>query len=260
MNMNEEMRNMKISGSGSMPGGDFDKVSVSGAGKVDGSLRCEELNCSGSAKIAGNARVAERLHCSGSVKVEGDVGCGGEMHVSGAFQCGGDAAAQEFHGSGATRIGGELSGGELHVSGVLHAARVHCTELRASGSLDIDGGVEAERAALSGVVRIGGLLNAEKLEFYPAGRCEVGDIGGADIRVLRLPTAKSLLNIFRTSAPGTLSVRTIEGDYVELENVTAESVSGKTVRIGAGCHIQHVEYTESLDAEPGTVGESFKAE
>ncbi len=177
--MNEEKRNMKISGSGSMPGGEFDKVSVSGAGKVDGSLRCEELNCSGSAKIAGDARVAERLHCSGSVKVEGDVGCGGEMHVSGAFQCGGNAAAQEFHGSGATRIGGELSGTELHVSGVLHAARVHCTELRASGSLDVDGGVEAERAALSGVVKIGGLLNAEKLEFYPAGHCEVGDIGGA---------------------------------------------------------------------------------
>ena len=197
--MSEEKRNMKISGSGSMPGGEFDKVSVSGAGKVDGSLRCEELNCSGSAKIAGNARVAERLHCSGSVKVEGDVGCSGEMHVSGAFQCGGDAAAQEFHGSGATRIGGELSGGELHVSGVLHAAGVHCTELRASGSLDIDGGVEAERAALSGLVKIGGLLNAEKLEFYPAGHCEVGDIGGADIRVLRLPTAKSLLNIFHTS-------------------------------------------------------------
>ncbi len=259
--MSEEKRNMKISGSGSMPGGEFDKVSVSGAGKVDGSLRCEELNCSGSAKIAGNARVAERLHCSGSVKVEGDVGCGGVMHVSGAFQCGGDAAAQEFHGSGATRIGGELSGTELHVSGVLHAASVHCTELRASGSLDIDGGVEAERAALSGVVKIGGLLNAEKLEFYPGGHCEVGDIGGADIRVLRSTTPNSLLSLLRFTSPaGTLSVRTIEGDYVELENVTAESVSGKTVRIGEGCHIQHVEYSESLDAAPGTVGESFKAE
>lgn len=257
MNDKEKM-DMKISGSSTMPGGEYDRVSISGSGKVAGSLRCEELRCSGSAKVEGDARVTANLSCSGSAKVEGDVGCGGEMKVSGAFGCGGNAAAKEFHGSGSTRIDGELNCGVVHASGVLQAARIHCTELHASGSLRVSGDVEAERASISALVKIDGLLNAEKLEFYPSGSCEIGDIGGAEIRVLRSAGAVGLFGFARKSMAGTLSVRTIEGDSVELENVTAESVRGKTVRIGEGCHIQRVEYSESLDAAPGTVGEAVQ--
>ena len=63
--MNEHI-DMKISGSSSMPGGEYGKVSISGAGKVQGSLKCEEL------------------HCSGAAKVHGDVDCAGELRTNGA--------------------------------------------------------------------------------------------------------------------------------------------------------------------------------
>ena len=59
--MNEHI-DMKISGSSTMPGGEYRRVSISGAGKVQGSLKCEEL------------------HCSGAAKVQGDVDCAGELH------------------------------------------------------------------------------------------------------------------------------------------------------------------------------------
>ena len=49
---------------------------------------------------------------------------------------------------------------------------------------------------------------------------------------------------------------TIEGDDIELENVEAEIVRGKYVRIGHGCRIGTVEYGENLEAEPGTVSRS----
>ena len=42
--MNEHI-DMKISGSSTMPGGEYGSVSISGAGKVNGSLKCEELHC-----------------------------------------------------------------------------------------------------------------------------------------------------------------------------------------------------------------------
>ena len=64
--MNEVHRNVKISGRDPMPGGKYHKASVSGAGRVEGSLRCEELRRSGSAKIADDARVAELLYWSGT--------------------------------------------------------------------------------------------------------------------------------------------------------------------------------------------------
>ena len=48
--MNDIM-DMKISGSSAMPGGEYRLVSISGSGKAQGSLRCESLRCSGSARV-----------------------------------------------------------------------------------------------------------------------------------------------------------------------------------------------------------------
>ena len=62
--MNDIM-DMKISGSSAMPGGEYRTVSISGSGKVQGSLRCESLRCSGSAKVQGDVDCAGEIRCSG---------------------------------------------------------------------------------------------------------------------------------------------------------------------------------------------------
>lgn len=59
--MNEHI-DMKISGSSTMPGGEYGRVSISGAGKVNGSLKCEELHCSGAAKV--QATWTARANCT----------------------------------------------------------------------------------------------------------------------------------------------------------------------------------------------------
>ena len=81
--MNEHI-DMKISGSSSMPGGEYRRVSISGAGKVQGSLKCEELHCSGAAKVQGDVDCAGELHTSGAGKVAGNARCG-SLSSSGAF-------------------------------------------------------------------------------------------------------------------------------------------------------------------------------
>ena len=62
--MNDIM-DMKISGSSAMPGGEYRTVSISGSGKVQGSLRCESLRCSGSARVQGDVDCAGEIRCSG---------------------------------------------------------------------------------------------------------------------------------------------------------------------------------------------------
>ena len=81
--MNEHI-DMKISGASSMPGGEYGRVSISGAGKVQGSLKCEELHCSGAAKVQGDVDCAGELHTSGAAKVFGSARCG-SLSSSGAF-------------------------------------------------------------------------------------------------------------------------------------------------------------------------------
>ena len=51
--MSDKM-DMRISGSSTMPGGEYGKVSISGSGKVQGNLKCESLSCSGAGKVKGD--------------------------------------------------------------------------------------------------------------------------------------------------------------------------------------------------------------
>lgn len=69
------------------------------------------------------------------------------------------------------------------------------------------------------------------------------------------PTQVSLLGLFHGSV-SCAQVGDIEGDDVDLEYTQADVVRGRRVRIGEGCSIGRVEYSESLDAWDGTVGES----
>ena len=83
--MNDIM-DMKISGSSAMPGGEYRTVSISGSGKVQGSLRCESLRCSGSARVQGDVDCAGEIRCSGSSRVTGDIACQ-ELGCSGSSRC-----------------------------------------------------------------------------------------------------------------------------------------------------------------------------
>ena len=250
--MNEHI-DMKISGSSTMPGGEYGRVSISGAGKVQGSLKCEELHCSGAAKVHGDVDCAGELCTSGAGKVAGSVRCG-SLTASGTFS----AQTVQVEGlasvSGSLRTEQALTADELRASGSLEAGSVHCRALRSSGSCRFNGDVEAETAVLSGAVQIGGLLNAETVEISVNPAVHISAIGGGTIRVLQKDTT-TFLGIFRTS-PGCARIGSIEGDNIELENVEAEIVRGKYVRIGHGCRIGTVEYGENLEAEHGTVRQS----
>lgn len=250
--MNEHI-DMKISGSSSMPGGEYRRVSISGAGKVQGSLKCEELHCSGAAKVQGDVDCAGELHTSGAAKVFGSARCG-SLSSSGAFSAQSVQVEALASVSGSLRTEQALTADELRASGSLEAGSVHCRALRSSGSCRVSGDVEAETAVLFGAVEIGGLLNAETVEISANHAVHIHAIGGGTIRVLQKDTT-TFLGIFRTSL-GCARIGSIEGDNIELENVEAEIVRGKYVRIGHGCRIGTVEYGENLEAEPGTVRQS----
>lgn len=254
--MNEQI-NMNISGSSTMPGGEYGSVSISGAGKINGSLKCTGLHCSGAARIHGSADCSGEIRSSGSVKIEGSAHCQ-SLSASGSLIVDAELTVQQqSHSSGSVHVAGHLTADEIHASGSLDAQAVHCREFKCSGACRIAGDLEAETAVLSGAVEIGGLLNAETVEISVNPAVHIHAIGGGTIRVLQKDTT-TFLGIFRTS-PGCARIGSIEGDDIELEYVEAEIVRGKYVRIGRGCRIGTVEYGENLEAEPGTVARSTQS-
>lgn len=257
---------LKISGSSSVMGGEYNTVSISGAGKINGNLKCDSFACSGSGKLLGDLE-AESVRSSGSTKIEGSVQCQ-TASVSGSFACGNLEVSEELHASGGIHVSGSLRGGQVRISGSLKTEEgIYCRDMKVSGTCEVQSGdLNAELFRCSGVLQVPGLLNAETVEIYPTYASRVGSIGGTDIRISTGQTGKRgghswaiFISGFRVSTnPGPIQVDTIEGDTVELEYTKAQVVRGTNVRIGKGCKIDRVEYSESLDAEDGTVEEAVK--
>ena len=221
-------QNLNCSGSTRVDGGEYGEVRVSASLRVDGDLRCDALQCSGSAKIEGALSCAGEVRCSGSVKVAGEAAM-----QEGRFS--GSVKAQSLHCTGTRQCSGAAEGD------------IHAEELEIAGSLRAPA-VEAERFHASGVFRINGLLNAGEITLSRGGLYQAGDIGCTTLRVVQDAHVISLGRRKRA-----LEAQSIEGDTLELLDTQAAVVRGRFVRVGAGCVIDRVEYSEDLTVEDGGI-------
>ena len=234
---------MELSGSGVITAGDYEKVRISGSGKMEGLVRCDSLHTAGSVhgcelQCRGDVRTAGSMRLDGSLTAD-------EMATSGSASVGGDCKVKnKLKCSGSTRIGG----------------MVKCGNLCVSGSIDVTKGIEAEEIEISGSVCCGDLMNAEKIniETDPQSRVDIESIGGNSISInqnfykrksviSRLPLLSAMIG----SSGGTAVIKnSIEGDTVAVEGVKAKSVTGRIVTIGEDCEIDLVQYSEQIKIHP----------
>ncbi len=237
--MSERANSASISGAGRISGGTYDRVTISGAGKVIGDLAANELRISGAGKVEGKVRARE-IVVSGSTTFTDSVH-GDEMRVSGSARIEGRVEVKELKCSGSIKVHGGIS----------------AQYLKSSGHLQVDGDVSAEIFKASGGFQIEGLLSADHVEIAIGGACLVQEIGGERIDVRRGGWREKgimfdgLIKLFTGGGTAELRAGLIEGDEVHLEDTIADTVRGKTVEIGPGCKIGTVEYSESLRVASG---------
>ncbi len=226
---------MKISGSGKIPAGEYESIKISGSGSLEGNIKCSEL------------------HVSGSASADALVECTGEIHVSGACDFDSDITTETLHVSGALNCDGSITATEgMHLSGGVNVdGSVKCGSLDAHGGLNVAGDIEAESASIHGNLGCGGLLNAESIEIDTRDGCLIGSIGGSKI-VIKYKKRKFFKNLITISfndkqVRGVEVEQSIEGDEIEVESVTCPRVSGRTVKIGEGCEIELLQYSESYE-------------
>lgn len=232
----------RVSGSGNIDGGCYNRILVSGSCKVGGELVCREL------RVSGNFRSAGKVDCSGEVRASGSMLCGGDMkagdvNVSGSLKTEGDFAGENVSVSGGLRVGGAMK----------------AAEVRSSGGLHVERDLEAERLESYGNLNVGGMVNAETVEIrLSLSESKVGTIGGSTVRVQR-PAATGFLSGILKPGCGLLTCESVEGDLVELSAVKAQVVRGDQVVIGEGCDIELVEYTGTCQVdENARVGSCVK--
>ncbi|MGD6968345.1 bactofilin [Rossellomorea vietnamensis] len=145
----ERTKQLKVIGEGTYPGGDYEKVKVTGQGKVSGDLRAVETKVTG------------------------------EGHVKGK------AAINQLKVTGKLTIDEELSSNEINIIGELNVG----SSLKANtgtvrGFLNSSGNAELEKLHVKGGVNINGLLNVGELIINLQGApSKAVEIGGETIKV-----------------------------------------------------------------------------
>ena len=225
---------MRIAGAGKIPAGEYDKISISGSGKLLGKVRCTSFTAAGSAK-GDSIECKESFKASGSTSFTEDIKAN-DIHISGSLRAGLDMVAESISIFGAAKCEGSIK----------------CNTFSLSGSASISGDIEAECLTVRGVCNCEGLVNAENVDIKADRLMTIGSIGGSNITIGRKP-----ISIFfkRKTAVST----SIEGDTITLEYVTCPTVTGRVVEIGEGCSIDLVQYSEEIKISPkATVGRSEK--
>lgn len=101
------MENIKISGAGTVVGGEYDEISISGSGKIKGRTKCNTLKSSGSICCDETLEV-NVLKTSGSAKFEGDLKVN-EGKTSGSLLVEGTLEANKFEASGGVVVKGDVN-------------------------------------------------------------------------------------------------------------------------------------------------------
>ncbi len=232
----------RISGSGVLDGGCYNRITTSGSCKVSSDLICRTLRSSGSFRACGN------------------IDCANEIHSSGAFHCDGNVDTGGMNASGSVKIMGNLKSGLVNIPGSLKVdGNISAGEMRVSGSLKTGGDCEADSFTASGSFTVGGIINAETISIrLDRAQSTVGSIGGTQVTIAQSPAAGFLSGIVKPGY-GILTCDSIEGDQVELTGVRAETVRGANVVIHGGCIITRVEYSGACSIDDSAqVGECVK--
>jgi len=243
-------QNPHIAGLGKLPGGNYQTVTISGSGEVQGNLR------------------AERVTLSGSTRIDGDVTTDA-ISASGVSQIKGSLTVRNACFSGRASVQGSLKSETLQFG----------------GALDVDGDINASTLCGDGAIQAGA-IKADEVELGISGASEVHVLSGKKIKVkagergavsvsVSGKTSSSVFAHHTTMSGATISsvsqtstadageckltADEIVGDDIDLDVTDARRVEGKKVRIGPGCMIDKVQYRESLDVDPkATVKEKIK--
>ncbi|MBH0330675.1 cell shape determination protein CcmA [Brevibacillus brevis] len=223
-NENKNKLDLIFHGAVNATGGVYNKVDVQGYGKINGDVECESLHCAGHVSITGDligssARVEGNASIKGKVKMD-------TLSVYGQLDVADDLNFTSLKVGGNVKVQGNMAGEDV---------KVH-------GSLKTAGDCEAEVFRANGAFSIGGLLNAGRIEVILHGSCEAKEIGGEYIEVRRTGSS-TLGKLLKHFLNNTLSVETIEGDEIYLENTKAKVVRGNKIEIGPDCEIDLVEYS-----------------
>ncbi|KNF08308.1 hypothetical protein CLPU_8c00730 [Gottschalkia purinilytica] len=242
-------KDLKINGSGSFAGGEFDTVKVNGSGRITSDVKAKFIRINGDVLFSTNVEAGE-FKVYGNCRIDGNLNVD-TFKVYGSSSIEKDIKANEMKIYGDTIIKNNLSVNRLSITGSVSCDKsIKGENIDIYGELITDEDLEGENVKVLGAIEVNGLLNAEELLIESYGTSKVKDIGATTISIKENLEMDSLfmklVRLFKRKT-GNLIAETIEGDNIYLEKTTAKIVRGNNIVIGKGCNIELVEYRDSLN-------------
>ena len=257
--MKKDLGDLKISGSSSLNGGEFDTVSISGSGKINGDVICNTMSISGSGKILGDVKT-DIGKVSGSCVIDGNLDCV-DFKIAGSTTINRSVKGKEFKVSGSAKVN-EISNIEfVKILGSMTCENsINTKNIDIYGSLKVNGDCNSDYVKSRGAFKIEGLLSADNIDIAVTGNNYVKEIGGQNISIKQGDGGMGILRVllFKGYGRPQLTTEVIEGDNVDIEFTNCNIIGGKIVTIGKGCNVKRVEYTEELIINDDALVEEYE--
>ena len=206
---------LKLSGSGIVPAGEYETVALSGSAKISGDIKCSAFSAAGSLK-------GEAVECLGNMKI-----------------------------SGSSKFTKGISAKDLTVSGSFSCGGIECENLSVKGASMIDGEMfAAESAVLQGAIACNGLLSAERVSIVFGGKTAISAIKGGSVSMTKKRLAPFAENVH---VAGSVEADESSLTYVNCPRVSGKRVTigkgceidlvqySETIDISANAYVKKIE-------------------
>lgn len=184
----------------------------------------------------------------------------GSVTLAGGAMVSGYVSCEDMGVQGrANGIGGLLAPGMLQLvprAQLEVKAGAHASEVSLGSGCDLEVGLALDAVRVSGSARrlvVRGALQATKeVDLELSGAATLHAVSAPAVRVRTLHevmTLRESIEQMRMAQHGRLTADVVVGESVDLEHSTVLSVRGRRVRIGPGCSVIEVTYSETLEVD-----------
>ncbi|WP_300347876.1 hypothetical protein [Clostridium sp.] len=225
---------MRLSGRCKVNGGEYNHIEMAGYGKITGEVKANSIDLAGYTKALKNINVSY-LSTAGKFKVAGNIRSKEEIITAGTFKALKNIEGKRIFLGGSFKCLGDMAFDFLDIK----------------GNIKCNGNCEGRKVLGEGRIRIGGLLSADEIEIKLSGTSIINEIGGEKIKIEEGNKQNIKIGALKYKQKALLNCKSIEGDYITLQNTNAKIVRGKNITIGKNCIIDKVEYSGELKVKEG---------
>lgn len=217
----ETIDSIKILGSGTIPKGTYDVVSVIGEAEGTDEFSVNFL------KVIGRL-IAYKTVKAEDIKILGEMICNEVCNTNNDLEILGRLTAKSYYKGDTIRVYGQ---GFFKDS-------LEFNEIDVLGELEVEKNCKGNKFLSKGKLNINGILSSNLVKINPKGISFIKEINAHDIQIRN----KNLFNFGDTEINSDI----IYGNKVKLENTNCKLVKGDDVIILGSCNIERVEYNNSI--------------